>query len=50
MLGDPGQGLAGHLPHGCHWGLDDQEQKSKERFELPKARDLALVAPVNVSA
>lgn len=36
VLGDPGQGSAGHLPHGCcARGFGHQEQKSKETRELP---------------
>lgn len=34
-------GSAGHFPHGCNWGFDHSEQKSKERSGSPKARDPA---------
>lgn len=34
-LGDPGQGLAGHLPHGCAQGFYHQEQKIKGNMRAP---------------
>lgn len=46
VLGDPRQGLVAHLavatciPHGCAWGFNHQEQKSKEAGELPSHQGL----------
>lgn len=49
VLGDPlGQGLAGHLPHGCAQGFDIRS-KNQRKQSSPITRDQAPAPFVNIS-